>query len=241
MDKSTKQDRRSFRRRINLAASLIAMILVIAYMLNVGLNNKQSTSDHAEKLTIAPSILGENVVISQFNKNGTLNYRINASRSESISVLESTGNDFAQENNSINAQKSIMFDEFESIFSTSNTTDRYIFLDHPIIHFFENSAVLYQLYSKGGVISENEGKLIMVDEVSARDIASQTQLSTSKLVLDSQHKTISSTESVKITGKDFQMSGKGLSANIAQGNWKILSEVTSVFQPSYIESAEKLD
>ena len=221
------KERRRLPKNISAITGGLSLLVVIAYMVNLGIAPPQifqpNTNDSAfnnEGIDTADRI-GTDLLIKHFDSDGNISHQFTSERAEYFTQLKPSG--------AVNEDDS--FDDSSPLFSENDNKYTVIVkANKPNIKVFSEGRVIAQLNANSAVTDAVNQDTELIGNVKLRDIRNDAVLLTEKLLL-TESKQILTREDVEILGLKSSTTSHGLQGNLTDQRWKLMSKVKSVIQP----------
>ena len=222
------KERRRLPKNISAITGALSLLVVIAYMVNLGIAPPQIFQPNANNSAFnnngidTADRIGTDLLIKHFDSDGNISHQFTSGRAEYFTQLKPIG--AVDEDDS--------FDDSSPLFSENDNKYKVIVkANKPSIKVFSEGRVIAQLNANSAVTDAANQHTELIGNVRLRDIDNDALLLTEKLLLLTESKQILTREDVEIVGLKSSTTSHGLQGNLTDQRWKLMSKVKSVIQP----------
>ena len=245
-----KPDRRSRRIRLNTMAGIVSVGLAVFYVLSLGLNPETGDSPSPDTLHSGADRITTELKVTKYNSNGALSHVLTADSAEYFSHYRNKNRDINRDvdnaaiTESINQEEVDEFD-MEEAYKPEDTVasselshtakprantpvgQEAIILQNPYLTILSESQDTIEAQATSGKLLPASRNIELNENVRLADNATQSQLYTHNLTVDTEQKQVFTHDNVRLVGPQAITTATGLIGNMAQKHWQLLGNVQS--------------
>ncbi|MGB5323908.1 MAG: LPS export ABC transporter periplasmic protein LptC [Pseudomonadales bacterium] len=212
----------------NTIAGLLSLLVITLYVADIGLqpnrlfkpkaagdafNDAQDSS--AEKIAT-------DIDIIQFDTAGHIIHQFRSERAEYFAHTKPQA-DIASDD---------FFDEGDMWFSDAESHRQFTLkTTEPHFQLYDKGALVAESSAKIGVGNTQNSRTEFIGEVHLRHLPQESELRTSRLMINPLTRQVLTREQVTIEGPNYKTTAQGLNGSLTDQRWQLMADVKSVVQP----------